>query len=50
MSKSKCLIVLATTDNPDAPEDEAFASCPDSITENDWDESSAVVVGGSWYL
>jgi hypothetical protein len=46
--------ILATTDNPDAPED---AACDEYLQEGsvhaseaDWDETNIVGVNGSWIL
>jgi len=47
--------ILATTDNPDAPEDDAFSNYTDECsdlarmtTEDDWDQCEAQGVSGSW--
>lgn len=47
--------ILATTDNPDAPEDDAFADyaneCSDrarTTAEDDWDRCKIQGVGGQW--
>ena len=49
--------VLATTDNPDAPDEEALEEYQDGCSsiarkraEQDWDSSKPVGVGGSWTL
>ena len=47
--------ILATCDNPDAPEDDAFSDYADECSdlaqetaEDDWDQSEVKSVSGSW--
>jgi hypothetical protein len=45
--------ILATTNNPDAPEEDAFddyvANClAKSTADQDWDQSTILGVGGKW--
>lgn len=45
--------IVATTDNPDAPEEDAFddyvANCLAKTTaEQDWDQSKPISVSGKW--
>jgi hypothetical protein len=45
--------ILATTNNPDAPEDDAFDDYSNhclakSTAEQDWDNSKILGVGGKW--
>jgi hypothetical protein len=45
--------ILATTDNPDAPEDDAFDDYSNqclakATAEQDWDQSEILGVGGKW--
>ena len=47
--------ILATTDNQDGPEDDAFddyaATClAKSTAEQDWDQSKILGVGGKWTI